>query len=165
MISFKAVLVKFDENGEKTGWTFFEIPAKTVEKINPGVKKSYRVKGTLDKMAIHGVSVLPMGEGEFIMPVNAAMRKTLGKKAGDSLQVKIELDREEKKISEELLMCLADDPKTLKIFMAMPMSHQRYYSNWVESAKTESTRGNRITKIMKGLPMGLSFGEIMKMEL
>jgi len=27
MVSFKALLLKFDKKGEKTGWTYFEIPA------------------------------------------------------------------------------------------------------------------------------------------
>ncbi len=47
----------------------------------------------------------------------------------------------------------------------MPGSHQRYYSNWVEQAKTESTKAKRIAKTVKGLSLGMTFAEILKMEI
>ncbi|MCC7029539.1 MAG: DUF1905 domain-containing protein, partial [Chitinophagaceae bacterium] len=74
MIQFKAIIEKFGQQGEKTGWTYFLIPAEIAEKINKGVKKSYRVKGFLDETEISGVAILPMGEGDFIMPLNAELR-------------------------------------------------------------------------------------------
>jgi hypothetical protein len=165
MISFNALIEKFDEKGEKTGWTYFIIPAKISAKINPGMKKSYRVKGKLDKHAIKGISLLPMGDGDFIMPLNQDMRKALKKRKGDQIKVQLEEDKEEKKISGELLDCLQDDPKALKAFKSMPGSHQRYYSNWIESAKTEPTRAKRIAKTVKGLSLGMTFAEILKMDI
>lgn len=165
MISFTALIEKFDEKGEKTGWTYFVIPAKISAKIKSGMKKSYRVKGKLDKYSIKGISLLPMGEGEFIMPLNQDMRKALKKRKGDKIAVSLEEDKEEKKISAELIECLQDDPKALKAFETMPGSHQRYYSNWIESAKTEPTRAKRIAKTVKGLSLGMTFAEILKMDI
>lgn len=66
--------------------------------------------------------------------------------------------------SEDLLNCLEDDMLALKNFNALTASHQRYYSNWVESAKTETTKAKRITKAMKGLAMGLAFNEMMHLK-
>jgi len=165
MVSFTALIEKFDEKGEKTGWTYFTIPAKMAKQIKPGFKKSFRVKGKLDQHPIQGISLLPMGEGDFIMPLNQEMRKALKKRKGDQLKVRLEEDPEEKKISQELLSCLQDDPKAFKAFQSMPGSHQRYYSNWIESAKTETTRAKRIAKTVKGLSLGMTFAEILKMEL
>ena len=67
MISFTTTIQKFGRQGEKTGWTYIEIPGELSELLNPGVKKSYRVKGKLDKYPIKAVALLPMGDGSFIM--------------------------------------------------------------------------------------------------
>jgi sugar phosphate isomerase/epimerase len=165
MISYTALIEKFGDKGEKTGWTYIEIPSEIAQQLKPGHKKSFRVKGKLDKHSIKGVSLLPMGEGCFIMPLNADVRKAIKKKRGEKILVKIEEDPEEKKISEELIACLQDAPKAWKVFGAMPDSHQRYYSNWVESAKTQVTKDKRIVKVVKGLSMGMTFAEILKMEI
>ena len=77
MIRFKSIIKKFGEQGEKTGWTYIEIPEEVASKIKPGCKKSFRVKGTLDNYPIEKTSLLPMGGGSFIIPINAAIRKGL----------------------------------------------------------------------------------------
>ena len=82
MTQFTAKLLQFDEQGEKTGWTFFVIPENIAQQIKPGFKKIYRVKGKLDDFKIRSVAIMPMGDGSFIMPVNAIMRKGVGKRKG-----------------------------------------------------------------------------------
>ena len=79
MICFSTTIEKFDKQGEKTGWTYIEIPVDMAEQINPSIRVSYRVKGILDKIKINQVTILPMGEGNFIMPLNADIRKKLKK--------------------------------------------------------------------------------------
>lgn len=78
MVRFKATIQKFLEQGEKTGWTYISIPQKIAEQINPGFKKSYRVKGRLDAYVFDSISLLPMGEGDFIIPLKADLRKKTG---------------------------------------------------------------------------------------
>ena len=77
MVQFSAVLKKFKDKGEKTGWTYIDVPGKITEMLKPGNKKSFRVKGKLDNHSINGVALLPMGGGEFIMAINAEMRKAI----------------------------------------------------------------------------------------
>jgi hypothetical protein len=36
MVRFETALRKFDKQGEKTGWTYIEIPADIAAKIKPG---------------------------------------------------------------------------------------------------------------------------------
>ena len=48
MISWTATIKKFDKQGEKTGWTYIEVPAELANKLQPGNKKGFRVKGRLD---------------------------------------------------------------------------------------------------------------------
>jgi hypothetical protein len=60
MVSFNTTIEKFNKQGEKTGWTYLMIPSKVANKLNPGVKKSYRVKGKLDEFAISKTALVPM---------------------------------------------------------------------------------------------------------
>ena len=55
MIKFSAILLKFQEQGEKTGWTYIEVPARIAQQLKLGNKKSFRVKGYLDDYYFEGV--------------------------------------------------------------------------------------------------------------
>lgn len=105
---------------------------------------------------------MPMGEGNFIMPINAGMRKGTGKRKGARLQVQLELETKTKKISAELRSCLADEPKALEFFGTLTPSHQRYFSNWIESAKTVPTRSKRIAQAVTALSRSMGFGDMMR---
>ena len=76
--------------GEKTGWIYIAVPATIATQIKPNYKKSFRVKGTIDKVAISGGALLPMGEGNFIFAVNAPLRKQLKKIQGAAVNVAFE---------------------------------------------------------------------------
>ena len=87
MINFKATILKLDKQGEKTGWSYINIPEVLALQLYPGNKKSFRVKGKLDDYAISMIALLPMGEGNFIMPVTTVMRNGLGKEKGAIINV------------------------------------------------------------------------------
>ena len=59
MLSFTTTILKFSKQGEKTGWTYIVVPDKIAKKLNPGVKKSYRVKGKLDDYKIEKTALIP----------------------------------------------------------------------------------------------------------
>ena len=40
MIKFSATLLKFREQGEKTGWTYIEVPVEIAQRLKPNNKKS-----------------------------------------------------------------------------------------------------------------------------
>ncbi len=92
MVQFTTTIHQFEEKGEKTGWTYIEVPADIAGKLMPGNKKSFRVKGKLDNHPVKQVALLPMGNGSFIMALNAAMRKSIGKRKGAMLKVQLEKD-------------------------------------------------------------------------
>ena len=68
MIKFISTIQKFEKQGEKTGWTYIEIPEAIATQLLPNNKKSFRVKGKLDDYEINGIALLPMGSGNFISP-------------------------------------------------------------------------------------------------
>jgi hypothetical protein len=128
MLHFKTRLQKFEKQGEKTGWTYIIISGDQAAAINPATKASFRVKGKLDSHAIEKVALLPMGDGSYIMPVNAAMRKAIRKQKGDAVNVHLELDKEPIQIDADFMACLNDEPVALKNFQAFPKGHQNYFS-------------------------------------
>ncbi len=162
MIQFKAILDKFGNKGEKTGWTYFIIPAHIAHELKPGVKTSYRVKGTIDNFPIKMVALVPMGDGDFIIPFNQKFQKGVGKKEGATIEVTLEIDTDEFEISADLIACMEDDPRAFEAFNKMPKSHQKYYSNWVESAKTFETKSKRIAQCVFGLANGMDYGQMIR---
>ena len=129
MVQFTTTISKFEKQGEKTGWTYIEIPADIAQELKPGNKKSFRVKGKLDNHKIAGISLLPMGGGSFIMALNATMRKGIGKRQGAMVKVQLEEDKKGYQLNKDFLECLQDEPKALNVFEAMPKSYQNYYSS------------------------------------
>jgi hypothetical protein len=164
MVTYTTTILKFEEQGEKTGWTYIEIPPDIAEAINPGCRKSYRVKGMLDKHNIKGVSILPMGSGSFIIPLKADLRKAIHKNKGAMLQVSLELDATEYQLHPEFMACLEEVPEALERFNAMPRSHQNYYSKWIESAKTAATQEKRIVTAVSSLAQGLNYAEMIRAQ-
>jgi hypothetical protein len=164
MLSFTANIQKFDKQGEKTGWTYIVVPEKIAKKLNPGVKKSYRVKGKLDEHLIEKTALIPMGKGDFILPINAAIRKATGKRVGAALQVQLNIDETPILPPMELLECLQDEPEALKYFNSLPQSHRNYFTKWIESAKTEPTKTKRIALVIKTLVRKMDFGAMLREE-
>jgi hypothetical protein len=162
MITFSAKIQRFASKGEKTGWSYIEISDKNADKINPGCRKSYRVKGTLDAFKIQKTSILPMGDGGFILPINGAMRKGTGKKLGDTLKVSLALDARELQLNSDFMDCLKDDARAYDFFQTLPKSHQSYFSKWIDDAKTISTKTKRITMAVIALAQRQGYGEMIR---
>lgn len=162
MIRFTTTIHQFGEMGEKTGWTYVEIPADLAETLNPGVKTSFRVKGKLDAHPVKALALIPMGGGRFIIPLNATLRKAIGKKKGAMLSLQLELDKKGYQLNAEFLACLADEPAAEKHFKSLPGSHQNYFSKWIESAKTEPTRVKRIAMAVTALAKQQGYAEMIR---
>ena len=162
MISYNTTLLRFDKKGEKTGWTFIEVSATQAKKLKPDTKVSFRVKGTLDSHKISQVALVPMGEGTFILAVNGVMRKAIGKKAGDKVKVTLEADESKIILSHDMMACLKDEPAAIAAFKKLPGSHQKYFSRWVESAKTTTTKTKRIVMVVTALARNLNFPEMLR---
>ncbi|MBL0269378.1 MAG: DUF1905 domain-containing protein [Chitinophagaceae bacterium] len=161
-IQFTTTIQKFGAKGEKTGWTYIEIPADLAQQLKPANKKEFKVKGKLDKHSISRLSVLPMGNGLFILPLNASLRKTLGKNKGAMLQVSLQEDKSDFVFNPDFMECLADDPTAKAFFESLTGSHQRYFSKWIDSAKTEPTRVKRITMAVNALAKKWGYGEMIR---
>ncbi|WP_121355355.1 YdeI/OmpD-associated family protein [Flavisolibacter nicotianae] len=162
MLQFKTIIQKFDKQGEKTGWTYIAISREQATALNPNVKTSFRVKGTLDQYAIEKLALLPMGDGSFIMPLNAATRKGIRKAKGAEVFVRLKIDSDPIQLDADFLECLQDEPLAVKMFESLPKGHRNYFSHWIESAKTTSTKAKRIAMAVDALARGMGFPQMMR---
>jgi hypothetical protein len=163
MITFKAEIERFGTMGEKTGWSYIFLPAALASELNPNCKVSYRVKGSIDTTPISGIGIVPMGGGDFILALKAELRKQLNKEAGAEVFVQLELDPTFKiEMPVELELCLQEDERCKDNFLKLPKSHQNYYINWYNAAKTEPTRLKRLIAIYKAMEDQLTFPEMMR---
>lgn len=162
MITFNTKIQRFATKGEKTGWSYIEILKKDAEKMKPDHKKSFRVKGTLDGFKIQKTAILPMGDGNFILPFNATMRKGTGKTAGDSIKVSLEADDRTIALNRDFVACLKDEERAYAFFKTLPPGHQNYFSKWIDSAKTDSTKAKRITMAVIALAQQQGYGEMIR---
>ncbi len=162
MVKFSTTIFQFEEKGEKSGWSYIIIPGDIAEKLKPGNKKSFRVKGKLDNYSINAVALLPMGDGDFIIPFNATMRKATGKRKGAMIQVELMEDKSEQQLNKDFIICLQDEPGAMKFFNTLPASHKNYFSKWIDSAKTEFTKTKRIAMSVSALARCMGYGEMMR---
>lgn len=160
MVQFNAAIKKFDRQGEKTSWTYIEVPAAIAQKLNPNNKKGFRVKGRLDDFKFSMIALLPMGGGNFIMALNAAMRKAIKKQKEATVKVKMKMDTNEIKPPAELIECLQDEPEALNYFNGLARGHQNYFTNWINSARTDTTKAKRIAATLDALNKKWNFGQM-----
>jgi hypothetical protein len=145
VVTFDTIMLQFSEQGEKTGWTYIEVPADIARQLKPGTRTSFRVRGMLDSAAISGMALMPMGEGNFIMALRAEVRKRIHKNAGAMLHVCIEEDTDYKvDVPAELQEFFDFEPEASDFYYSLPKSHRDYFIKWIDGAKTNETRSKRI---------------------
>jgi len=165
MIHFKAEIEKFGQMGEKTGWRYVFIPAEIANQLKPDCKVSFRLKGKIDDLAIDGLATVPMGAGDFIIAINATLRKKIKKEAGANVALWLEEDQDFKiEMPADLEVCLAEDETLLARFLQQPKSHQNYFIKWINSAKTEPTRTKRLIMTINAMEKQQDYGAMIRGE-
>jgi hypothetical protein len=164
MVDYNTIILQFGEQGEKTGWTYIEIPADVAQEIKPGNKKSFRVRGWLDEYAVTGMALMPMGEGKFIMALREEIRKSIRKGRGAMLRVRLEFDTDYKvEMPEDLQECFEfERPEAFEFFSGLAKSHQGYFIKWINDAKTDTTRANRIANTINAAVRRMDYGMMLR---
>lgn len=142
LLNTRVTLVK--SNG-KGGWTYAPVGLlPEAPKTHFGVLK---VCGRIDAVLVENCTLFPMGQGRRLLAVNAALRKKLGKQAGDEVQLQLFLapDNVDLGISlADFTDCLAESPAALRAFRALPTAARQQWLRWVGDAASEPQQVARV---------------------
>jgi uncharacterized protein YdeI (YjbR/CyaY-like superfamily) len=88
-----------------------------------------------------------------MMAVSAQMRAGAHCEAGDTVDVMMELDEEERKVEVPayLKKIISGDPKAKQAWPKLSFTHQKEYVRGIEDAKKPETREKRIVAMMNAL--------------
>jgi Bacteriocin-protection, YdeI or OmpD-Associated/Domain of unknown function (DUF1905) len=143
------------KEGKQNGWTYVVIPdISPTEKNKSGL---IRVSGFIDTYELKQFNLLPMKEGTMLLPLNATVRKKIGKKVGDMVHVTLFSDDSPVVVPDDILVCLMDSDKAYAFFLTLSESNKKYYIDWIEDAKRLETKVERIAKTIERLENGVRF--------
>lgn len=143
MKKFNAEIKKVED---KDG-AYIEIPFD-VEQVY-GAKR-VKVKATFDGVEYRG-SIVKMGLPCYIIGITKDIRKKIGKKPGDIIEVTIEKDEEERivEIPMDFKERIELDDNIKEFWNTLSFSMQKKYVVWITSAKKEETRNKRINEAIE----------------
>jgi hypothetical protein len=123
-----------------------------------GTRGQLRVKGTIDGEPFKS-SVAPMGGGHHVLGLHKSTREAVRKSYGDSVDILIEPDLEERSVvvPDDFQKALAASQKASQTFAAFAYTHRKEYVQWIESAKRPETRQRRIAAAVSRIAKGTKF--------
>ena len=145
----KAVFTTTVHQEEGMNATGLRVPPESVAKMGKGKKPP--VKVSLNGH-IYRSTVAAYGD-VYMLPLSQENRKLAGVKAGDLVEVTIELDEEPRTVDvpDDLAEALAQHEGMRAKFDGLAPSKRKEFVRQVESAKAEDTRTRRIAKIVSEL--------------
>lgn len=132
-------------SGNNTG---IEVPAEHMAEL--GSSKKPAVKVTVSGYSY--TSTVAVMAGAFMIPLSKAHREAAGLKAGDAVEVTLELDTSPRivDIPHDLLNAL-NQAGLHDVFHSLAFSKRKEFVRQVEEAKTHETRERRISKVLANL--------------
>lgn len=116
--------------------------------------KRVKVKATFDGVLYRG-SIVRMG-GCYMLGLTQEIRKQIGKDFGDSIEVIIEKDEEERviEIPSDFSEVLNINLEAKKTYDNLSFTNKKSYITWITDAKKAETRTSRIEKAVQMLAKG-----------
>jgi hypothetical protein len=134
------------------GGAFVEVPFDVEKEFG---SKRPNVKALIEGIPYRGI-LTRMGTESHLLVVLKEIREKIGKTFGDEVTITVEPDTEPRVI--EVPPDLKKAFKTVKeakgFFEKLSYTHQREYVMWINEAKKEETRQNRIAKAIEMLKKG-----------
>lgn len=131
------------------GGAFVEVPFDVEAAF--GSKKP-KVKAIIESVPYRG-TLVRMGSECHMLIILKGIREKIGKTFGDEITVTVEPDIEPRviEVPAELKKVFKAEKEAKAFFEKLSYTHQKEYVNWINEAKREETRQNRITKTIEML--------------
>jgi len=144
--TFTTTVLK-DANVNATG---LRVPAEIIAGLGAGKKP--RVKVSLNGHT-YPMTVASFGNDVYMLSLSAENREAAGVKAGDEVEVTIELDTEPRtvEVPDDLAAALAEKTGARAAFDALSYSARKEFVRQVNEAKAQETRTRRIAGIVAKL--------------
>jgi hypothetical protein len=151
VIAFKAKLENPQPNMDAAFITF----PYDVQEIF-GTRAMVKVKATFDGYPYRGI-LSNMGGDHHVILVRKDVREAIRKKVGESVEVTIEQDLEERtlEVPGDLQKLFDKKRKAAEFFNKLSYTNRKEYVLWITSAKRPETRENRLLKTIEKLQLGL----------
>lgn len=144
LVNKEYLLEKFPGKG---GWTYALIP-----EVKPDPHAWFgwvNVKGTIDDIDLPRCKLMPKGDGQLFLPVNATMRKKLKKQAGDSVQIVLFSADEPPVLPQEISDCFDfEPPENYQAFQQLSADEQHALLKPILAAKQPETKAKKIREMM-----------------
>jgi hypothetical protein len=137
------------ELGGKTA-TGLRVPDDVIESLGAGKRPPVHI--TVGNYS-YRTTVAPMG-GAFYVPLAAEHREAAGVRAGEEVDVRIELDSAPREVPVPDDLSTAMDDPVRRTFDGLAYSHRKEWVRWVEEAKKPETRAARVAKTVGSLREG-----------
>ena len=134
------------------GGAFVEVPFDVEKEF--GSKKP-RVKAMIEGVPYRG-TLVRMGTECHLLLILKSIREQVGRTFGDQVKVSVELDTEERviEVPAGLKKLFRTEKEAKARFEKLSYTHRREYVSWINEAKREETRQNRILKTIEMLKQG-----------
>ena len=119
-------------------------------------KKRVKVQAMIGSEPYRG-SLVRMGTVCHLLPVLKEIRARIGKTIGDTVEVELEEDTDERvvHVPDDFQEALAANPDAGSFFTKLSYTHQKETVRWIEDAKRESTRLGRIERAIERLKQSM----------
>lgn len=134
------------------GGAFVDVPFDVEKEF--GSKKP-RIKAMIEGVSYRGL-LTRMGTECHMLIILKGIREQIGKTFGDEITVTVEPDTEPRviEVPAELKKAFRTEKEAQAFFDKLSYTHQKEYVMWINEAKKEETRQNRIQKTIEMLKKG-----------
>jgi hypothetical protein len=139
-IIFDAEILKHE--GMDAGYV--EFPYNVQETV--GARGWVKVKAIFDGKVEYRGSLAKMGKEYHWLGLTQEVRRKLGKSFGNTVHVELVKDIEERVVvvPVDAAALLDENPEAKKFYESLSYTNRKEYIRWIESAKREETRNNRL---------------------
>ena len=131
------------------GGAFVEVPFDVEKEFG---SKRPKVKAMIEGVPYRGI-LTRMGTECHLLIVLKEIREQIGKTFGDQVTITVEPDTEPRviEVPAELKKAFKNEKEAKNLFEKLSYTHQKEYVKWINEAKREETRQNRIAKTIEML--------------